>query len=61
MPHPGGVQNHVGWGPGQPDLVGGNKPTAEGLELDDLQRIFQHKPFYDLCSSGAEAEMISVG
>ena len=27
-PIPGGAQGQVGWGPGQPELVGGNKPTA---------------------------------
>ena len=39
-PVPGGVQGQAGWGPGQPDLVPdlvvGNLPMAEGLELDDL-------------------------
>ena len=30
-PIPGGVQGHVGWGPGQPELVGAtSQPTAEG-------------------------------
>jgi len=35
-PIPGGVQGQVRWGPGQPDLVGGNQPMAGGLELDGL-------------------------
>lgn len=35
-PVPGGVQDQVGWGPGQPELVGGNEPTAGEQELDDL-------------------------
>ena len=35
-PIPGGIQGQVGWGPGQPDLVGGNQPVAGGLELDGL-------------------------
>ena len=30
----GGVQGKVGWGPGQPDLVGG--VANRGLELDNL-------------------------
>ena len=25
---PGGAQGQTGWGPGQPDLVGGTQPTA---------------------------------
>ena len=41
FPVPGGVQGHVGWGPGQPGLVWHSKwrlaaqPEARGLELDD--------------------------
>ena len=27
-PIPGGAQGWVGWGPGQPELVGGSQPTA---------------------------------
>ena len=30
------VQGQAGYGPGQPDLVRCNKPTAGGLELDGL-------------------------
>ena len=29
-PIPGGIQSQVGWGPGQPELVGGNQLTAGG-------------------------------
>jgi len=32
---PGGVQGQVGWGSGQPELVGGNKPKAGESEVDD--------------------------
>ncbi len=39
-PIPGGVQGHIGWGPGQPELVPDSVlailPTAGGLELDDI-------------------------
>ena len=35
-PIPGGAQGQDGWGPGQPELVGGNQPVAGGLEPDDL-------------------------
>lgn len=31
-PLPGGAQGQVGWGPGQPELVGGNQPTAGGWD-----------------------------
>jgi len=30
-PIPGGIQDQVGWGPGQPDLLGGN--TAHSREF----------------------------
>jgi len=49
----GGVQDlktelkNIGWGPGQPDLVGGNPTHGRGLEFDGLQGSFQSKPFYD--------------
>ena len=50
MPVPGGVQGQVGWGPGQPGLVlnveVGDPACGEGLELDDPQGPFQHKPFF---------------
>jgi len=29
-PIPGGTEDQVGWGPGQPELVGGALPTAGG-------------------------------
>ena len=35
-PIPGGAQGQDGWGPGQPELVGGNQPMAEGWDLVDL-------------------------
>lgn len=31
----GGVQSQVGWGPGQPDLVGGSPAYGRGLELGE--------------------------
>ena len=31
-----GVQSQVGWGPEQPDLVGGNPAHGRRLEVDDL-------------------------
>ena len=34
-PIPGGIQGQDGWGPGQPDLVGGKQTVAGGLELDE--------------------------
>ena len=39
---PGNVQGQVGWGRGQPDLVGGSQPTEEGWKGP-----FHSKPFYD--------------
>ena len=35
-PIPGGAQGQVGWGSGQPDLVGVSPACGRGLELDDL-------------------------
>jgi len=39
-PIPGGAQGHIGWGPGQPELLPDSVlailPTAGGLELDDI-------------------------
>ena len=32
----GGVQSQVGWGPGQPDLMGENSVHGRELKLDDL-------------------------
>ena len=43
-PISGGIQ--VGWGTGQPELVGGSPAHDRGLELDDLQGSLQPKPFY---------------
>ena len=48
---PGGVQDQVGWGPGQPGLVsdlevGGPACDRGELELDSWAP-FQPKPFYD--------------
>ena len=46
---PGGVQDRVGWDPGQPDLIPdlevGDPDCGSRLELDDPP--FQLKPFYD--------------
>ena len=33
---PGNVQGQVGWGHGQPELVGDSRAHGRGLELDDL-------------------------
>jgi len=46
-PIPGGAQVQIGWGPLQPDPVGGNLATTGELELDNLQGSFQAKPFCD--------------
>jgi len=50
-PIPGGVQGHVGWGPGQPGLVldmeVGDPARGRELELGDPRRPFQPKPFND--------------
>jgi len=35
-PIPGSAQGQVGWGPGQPGLVGGNPAYGRGLEPDYL-------------------------
>ena len=34
VPIPGSAQGQVGWGPGQPELVGGNR-HGKGLELGE--------------------------
>ena len=52
---PEGVQDQVGWGPGQPGLapdleVGGPACGKVVLELYDPWGPFQTKPFYDLTS-----------
>jgi len=48
MPHSWrDVQGQVGWDPGQPDLVSGDPVHGSGLQLVDLWRPFQPKPFYD--------------
>lgn len=44
---PEGAQEHIGWGPGQPDLVCGVPAMVGGLKLDDLYAPFQLKPFCD--------------
>jgi len=33
---PGSIQVWAGWGPGQPDLIGGYPAHSRGLELDGL-------------------------
>jgi len=43
----GDAQDQTGWGPGQPELVGGSLAHGRELELDDLQHLFKPKPFYD--------------
>lgn len=39
-----GIRDWIGWGPGQPELVGDN-PAHRGLEPDELWGAFQPKPF----------------
>lgn len=39
-PIPGGTQGHVGWGPGQSDLVGGSPAHAGGWSLMILRSPF---------------------
>ena len=45
-PISGGAQGQVGWGPGQPELVGDSSAHVRGLELGELQGPFQSKPLY---------------
>ena len=48
-PFPGGVQDQVGWGPGQPAPLPGLEvggPAWQGLELNDPWGPFCRKPFY---------------
>ena len=40
---PGGAQGQVGWGLGQPELVGGSPDHGRQLELNDLSGPFQFK------------------
>lgn len=47
MPVPPDVQGQAGQHSEQPGLVVASLPMAAGLELDDLWRAFQPKPFYD--------------
>ena len=42
-----GIQDQAGWGCEQPGLVGGVPAYSRGLEWDDLEGPFQHKPFSD--------------
>ena len=53
---PGGVQDQVGWGPGQPGLISdmevGGPGCGRGLELGDSWGPFQPKPFYDSTNRG---------
>ena len=51
-PIPGGTQGQVGWGPGQPELVGGSPAHGRGLELGDLQCPFQPKLLYGQLNNG---------
>ena len=44
-PIPGGTQDQIGWGPGQPDPVNCNPYHDRGLELNDLWGPFQSKIF----------------
>jgi len=50
-PIPGGVQDQVGWGPGQPGLVLnveiGGPAYGRGLEIHDPRGPFQPGLFYD--------------
>ena len=62
-PIPGGTEGQAGWGPGQPELVGGALPMAEfgtGWAL----RSLQHKSFCDptiLCSYEYPASQMLCG
>ena len=47
---PGGVQDQIGWGPGQSGLVPDlevSGPACGKLELDDTWGPFQPKPLFD--------------
>ena len=44
----GSVQGHVGWGPEQPDLVGGDPTHGRGVGAISLLGLLQPKPFYDM-------------
>jgi len=46
-PLPGSIQCHAVWAFEQPGLEGGIPAYSRGLELGDLQGLFQPKPFYD--------------
>jgi len=45
VPIPGGAQGH-GWGPEQPELVGGSQPMARGWNWVGF-KDFSTQPFYD--------------
>lgn len=40
-----GIRGWIGWGPGQPELVGDNPAHSSNLEQDELSGAFQPKPF----------------
>ena len=46
-PSLGDVQGQVGWGSGQPELLGGSPAHGTGLGLGGLSDPFQPKPSYD--------------
>jgi len=46
-PIPGGVQGQVGWGPKQPDLVGGSPDNSRKLKLSGFYGALQPKTLYD--------------
>lgn len=57
-PIPGGIQGQVGWGPGQPELVGGNPAHDRGIGIRWCLRFFPAQAilwFCDLtaCCTGA--------
>ena len=47
LPLLGGVQGQARWGCEQPGVVGGVPAYSRGWEQDDLQGLFQPKPFSD--------------
>jgi len=55
---PGGTWGH-GWGPGQPELAGGNQTTA-GVVLDNLYGLFQIRPFFDMILWNLKAPQMIV-
>jgi len=45
--HPWSIQGQVGWGHGQPELLGGSPVHGRGLGLSGLRGPFQPKPLHN--------------